>query len=77
MELAEATKMMGLLEQQYFEMHQRAKEAEAALLATKNEEATPLGALSEARARLDEAEREKRAILAAIERIEGQLLDEA
>jgi hypothetical protein len=69
-ELLEANRLIALLEQQYFEMHHRANEAEVKLV---SDGAGDIGGL---RARLAEMEREKLAILARIAQIEDGLLDE-
>jgi uncharacterized protein involved in exopolysaccharide biosynthesis len=70
MEHSEASKMIGVLEQQYFEVHRQAKQAEAELTANEGKEAAEL------RARLQAVEREKCAILGRIAQLEDGLLDE-
>jgi hypothetical protein len=74
MNLLEANREMSVLEQRYFELHRQAKAAEADLANTRESVTVPSARL---RALLDEAEREKRAILLKIETLEERLLDEA
>lgn len=70
MEQLEANRLIALLEQQYFEMHHRANEAEVKLVADGADD------VARVRAYLAEMEREKLAILARIAQIEDGLLDD-
>lgn len=70
MEQSEANRLLAILEQQYFEIHHRAGQAGATLVREERRDDADI------RAQLEEAEREKLAILARIAQIEDGLLDD-